>query len=60
VASEGRRTPWGWYAFYLVLLIAGVAGSVAAGYQGDLFWLAIGWGIGLGILTRLLGLRPPP
>lgn len=51
--------PWGWYGFYLVLLVAGVVASLAAGYQGDLFWLAIGWGIALGVLTRIVGLRPP-
>jgi hypothetical protein len=59
VTSGGRPIPWGWFAFYVVLLVAGVAGSLAAGYQGDLFWLATGWGIALGVLTRILGLRPP-
>jgi hypothetical protein len=33
--------------------------SLAGGYRGDLFWLAIGWMIALGVITRILGLRPP-
>jgi hypothetical protein len=59
VTRHGRPVPWGWYGFYLVLLIAGVVASLAAGYQGDIFWLAIGWAIALGVLTRIFGLRPP-
>ncbi len=56
VAGPGRPAPWGGYGFYLVLLVAGVGGSLAAGYQGDLFWLAIAWGLALGVMTRILGL----
>ena len=59
MAGPGRPVPWGGYGFYLVLLVAGVGGSLAAGYQGDLFWLAIAWGLALGVMTRILGLRPP-
>lgn len=57
--GDGGRPPCGWIAFYLALLVAGVAFSLARGFQGDLFWLVIGWAIALGLLTRLLGLRPP-
>jgi hypothetical protein len=59
VTNERRPVSWAWYGFYLVLLVGGVVGSLAAGYQGDVFWLVVGWGIGLGVLTRIFGLRPP-
>ena len=44
MTGGGRPIPWGWFAFYVVLLVAGVAGSLAADYQGDLFWLTTGGG----------------
>lgn len=57
MVSPRRPVPWGLYGFYLVLRATGFAGSLAAGYLADLSWLAIGWAIALGLITRLLGLR---
>ena len=59
MAGQRRHAPWGWRALYLALLVAGVGGSLAAGYRGDVFWLAIGRAIAIGLVSRLLGLRPP-
>jgi hypothetical protein len=36
--------------------VARIAGSLAAGYRGDGFWLAIGWGIAVRVIARELGL----
>ncbi|MDP9223423.1 MAG: hypothetical protein M3P18_06130 [Actinomycetota bacterium] len=55
-----RRQIWmAWTAFYLMLLGVAIVVSIAAGYHGDLFWLVIGWMIVLGLITRVLALRPP-